>query len=812
MSEKGSKQPIKKQASLSPDVLKRTVDATKFEFETTEQVPKLTSIVGQERGRTVMKFGLNVDKSGYNLYVSGIAGTGKTTFTKSIVHEVAKKDAELFDWCYVHNFEDSYKPKVLQLPVGLGKRLQNDMKQLVRDLKTDIPLAFNEENYQKEKTSILRGFQEKREKASEEINELAAEYGFVIRQSGSGMVTIPVKDGEPLSEEQYQAMTDEELKEINRKSKLLQEKMVDATHQLRTYEKETKEVLEKLDDELALTTTGYHMEELKKQYTDCEEVLHYFDTVEKDIVNHIEDFLHEEQDQEAHPLGDILKGQARDDLYMKYEINLLVDHSETKGAPVVIADNPIYYNLIGKVEYENRMGMMSTDFTKIKPGYLHEANGGYLIIQAKDLFSKNFAWEGLKRALLNKKLQIENLGEHAGLMTTTSINPDPIPLQVKVMIIGNMDIYQLLYQHDEDFSKLFKIRADFDVEMDYNTENMTRLASFIHTHCKAHDLRHFDRTAVAKMVEYSTRLAGKQNKLSTRFNQQVEIIYEADTWANIMGDNLVTSQHVVKAIEEKEYRSSLFEEKLQESIQEGSILIDTAGAKIGQVNGLAIYNLGQYNFGKPSRITATTFIGRNGIINIERESKMGGNIHNKGVYILGGYLGQKFAQNYPLALTAHIAFEQSYGGVDGDSASSTELYALLSSLAELPIAQGIAVTGSVNQKGEIQPIGGVNEKIEGFFQVCQQKGLTGEQGVIIPRRNVKNLMLKDEVIDAVRAGTFHIYGVETVEEGIEILTGYPVGEIDDKGEYEENTVFGKVARKLKKYRDLSNKQGKENNE
>lgn len=812
MSGKGQEQPIKRKASLRPDVLRRTVDVAEFEFETTEQVPKLTSIVGQERGRSVMKFGLNVDKSGYNLYVSGIAGTGKMTFTRSIVQEAAKKDVELFDWCYVHNFEDSYKPKVLKLPVGSGKRLQNDMKKLVRDLKTDIPLAFHEENYQKEKTSVLREFQEKREKASEEINELAAGYGFVIRQSGSGMMTIPVKDGEPLTEEQYREMTDEELKEIKRKSKLLQRKMVDATNQLRTFEEEAKEVLEKLDNEIALSTTGYHMEGLKKKYADCPEVLQYFVAVEKDIVEHIEEFLHDEQDQEAHPFSEMLKGQARNDLHMKYEINLLVDHSETEGAPVIIADNPIYYNLIGKVEYENRMGMMSTDFTKVKPGYLHEANGGYLIIQAKDLFSKNFAWEGLKRALLNQKLQIENIGEHSGLVTTTSINPAPIPLQVKVILVGSMDIYQLLYNHDEDFSKLFKIRADFDVEMDYNAENMTRLASFIHTHCKAHELRHFDRSAVAKMVEYSTRLAGKQNKLSTRFNQLVEIIYEADAWTQIMGDNLVSAKHVVKAIVEKEYRSSLYEEKLQESIQEGTILIDTDGFEIGQVNGLAVYNLGQYSFGKPSRITATTFVGKSGIINIERESKMGGNIHNKGVYILGGYLGQKFAQKSPLTLTAHIAFEQSYGGIDGDSASSTELYAILSSLAELPIAQGIAVTGSVNQKGEIQPIGGVNEKIEGFFRVCQQKGLTGEQGVLIPRRNVKNLMLKEEVIEAVREGTFHIYGVETVEEGIEILTGCPVGGIDAQGEYEENTVFGKVAGKLTLYRELSNRQGKENEE
>ena len=449
------------------------------------------------------------------------------------------------------------------------------------------------------------------------------------------------------------------------------------------------------------------------------------------------------------------------------------------------------------------MGVMSTNFTKIKPGFLHEANGGYIIIQAKDIFCKAYAWEGLKRALLHQNLQIDNMGEHVGLVATTSLMPAPIPLDVKVIIIGNMDIYQILYMYDEDFRKLFKIRADFDVEMNHTLENMTSLASFVHTQCEEHNLRHFDRSAVAKLVEYSSRLAGHKKKLSTRFNQQVEIIYEADTWARMAGSPIVSKEHVEKAIKEKEYRSSLYEEKLQESIDEGSILIDTDGKKIGQVNGLAVYKIGEYHFGKPTRITATTFVGQNGIVNIERESKMSGKIHNKGVYILGGYLGQKFAQKQPLALTAHLAFEQSYGGVDGDSASSTELYALLSCLADVPIDQGIAVTGSVNQKGEIQPIGGVNEKIEGFFTVCKNKGLTGRQGVLIPHQNVVNLMLKDEVIEAVEAGQFHIYAIKTIEEGIEILTGMPAGTMDENGEYEEGSLYWRVTEKLKSYANFA---------
>src|SRR5699024_4580322 len=486
------------------------------------------------------------------------------------------------------------------------------------------------------------------------------------------------------------------------------------------------------------------------------------------------------------------------------EVNLIVDHTETKGAPVITADNPTFYNLVGKVEYESRMGVMSTNFTKIKPGFLHEANGGYLIVQAKDILSKSHAWDALKRSLLTKKVQIENIGEHAGLMATTSLNPEAIPLDIKVIIIGNLELYQLLYHHDEDFGKLFKIKADFDVEMDYNKENMNLLASFIHTHCNEHDLLHFDRAAVAKVVEHSIRLTSHQEKMSTRFNRLVEIIYEADTWAKMAGAKLIEEEHIKKAIREREYRSSLYEEKIQESIDEGSILLDTDGLKVGQLNGLAVYNVGQYSFGKPARITATTFMGRSGIVNIERESKMSGKIHNKGVYILTGYLGEQFAQDNPLSLTAHLASEQSYGGIDGDSASSTELYALLSSLSEVPLKQGIAVTGSVNQKGEIQPIGGVNEKIEGFFDVCKNKGLTGEQGVMIPHQNEKNLMLKDKVIEAVEAGMFHIYTVKTIEEGIEILTGEVAGKKKSDGTYEEGSVFAKVAAKLNQYVEKSN--------
>ncbi|WP_303969188.1 ATP-binding protein [Sporosarcina ureae] len=798
---------IKRKAELQPNDLKKVVDYSIFSFDSTEQVEKLTNIIGQQRARSVMNFGLHVNKPGYNLYVAGTEGVGKTSFVTAVVQDFSKKEAKLFDWCYVNNFEDEYKPKVLKLPVGLGNQLKKSMEQLLNDLKLDIPNAFSENNRQKNRTSIIQKYKEKVDQVYKQTNEIATENGFILKQSDSTVATIPMgEDGQPITEEAYSALDDQQRAAIEENSAKLQEIILEATKTILHFEQELKKSLTGFDHQTAITTIDFHIDELKKDYKDCPEVVRYLKTVRKDLANNFQVFLPNPTKKDEKQLGNLFKDENQ--ALKKYTINVLVDNSETTGMPVITADNPTFYNLIGKVEYENRMGVMSTDFTKIKPGYLHDANGGYLLIQAKDIFSKSQAWEGLKRALLIHKLQIENIGEHASIIATASVNPDPIPLDVKIIIIGNMNIYQALYQHDEDFRKLFKIRVDFDIEMKYNQENIAGLISFIHTHCKKHGLRHFDPSAVAKIIEYSSRIAGDQRKLSTRFNLQVELIYEADAWASIMGDDLVSEKHIEKAIEEKRYRSNLYEEKIQASIDEGSILIDTDGGKIGQVNGLAVYNLGQYQFGKPTRITATTFMGKKGFVNIERESQLSGNTHNKGVYILGGYLGQKFAQKYPLVLTAHIAFEQSYGGVDGDSASSTELYAILSSLAEIPIDQGLAVTGSVNQNGEIQPIGGVNEKVEGFYNVCKNRGLTGKQGVLIPHQNVKNLMLNDEIIESVREGQFHIYKVRTIEEGIEILTGIAAGQPNELGEYDEDTVYGKVAEKLQMFMELAMEQEK----
>jgi len=798
---KENENPVKHKLQLATNELKRTVDPNEFSFQTTEELPDIQGIVGQERGHSVINFGLKVDKVGYNIYIAGLPGTGKNTFANSLVRKLAEEEVELFDWCYVYNFDDAYKPKVLKLPVGLGEKLKQDMEDFVQNLKSDIPRAFNEKSYKDEKAEIVQEFQNKTNEIFKELNKIAEKEGFVIRQSGSGFLTIPLVNGKPITEEQYRHLDKKYLEEIEERTVKIQDKVAEFTNTIRELEKEAKQLLENLDSRVALAAAGYHLDDLKNKYKECENILEYLEAVQADILVNIGDFLQHEEDKSGHALQDMLQQRAsqNSNFPMKYEVNLMVDHTDTQGAPVITADNPTFYNLIGKVEYESRMGVMSTNFTKIKPGFLHEANGGYLIIQAKDILSKSHAWEALKRTLLTEKIQMENIGEHSGLMATTSLNPEAIPLDIKVIIIGNLELYQMLYHYDEDFGKLFKIKADFDVEMSYTKENMNLLASFIHTQCNEHNLLHFDRTAVAKVIEYSIRLTSHQEKMSTRFNQLIEIIYESDTWAKIMGDELVAKVHVERAIVEREYRSNLYEEKIQESIDEGSILIDTTGYKVGQVNGLAVYNVGQHSFGKPTRITATTFMGRRGIVNIERESKMSGNLHNKGVYILSGYLGEQFAQENPLTLTAHLAFEQSYGGIDGDSASSTELYAILSSLASVPIDQGIAVTGSVNQKGEIQPIGGVNEKVEGFYTVCKNKGLTGKQGVIIPHQNVKNLMLKDEVIEAVGAGKFYIYAVKTIEQGIEILTGMSAGIKDKESTYSDGSLYAKVANQLEKY-------------
>lgn len=782
---------------LTPDELRNRFNYEEFDFQTTAELEPLDGIIGQGRAAAAMEFGLRIKRPSYNIYVSGLTGTGRSSYTKSIVGKIAMNEKTPDDWCYVYNFKNPDKPICLNLKAGMGYRLQRDMKKLLKSLKLKIPKAFEGEEYEKQKSEIVQEYQEKSSKQMEVFNEFAREQGFIIKKTEQGLVTIPVLNGKPIDEKDFIEMEAEERKKIEDNSFKVQSKLMEAMKGIRELEKVARDKIEQLETKIALLAVEQPIMELKEKYSEYENVLEYLQAVQRDIIQNIEDFRNMDGNVREET-ADIVDKIREKDFTKKYQVNLLIDNRETKGAPVIFESNPKYYNLLGKIEYESNMGVVTTDFTKIKAGSLHAANGGYIIINMSDLIRNPESWEGIKRAIKTGNITIENVFSIAGIVSG-GMKPEPIPLNVKVILIGSSAIYHLLFNYDEDFRKLFKIKADFDIDMTSNKENCEKYARFISSHCENKGLRHFDRAAVGCVIEHSRRLAEHKHKLSTRFNDIIEILYEADAWASIEGDELISDRHVKKAIEQKIYRSNRIEEKLQELIDTGVVLITTEDRVVGQVNGLSVMDFGDYAFGKPSRITAVTYAGEKGIVNIEREVELSGSIHDKGVLILNGYLGAKFAQDFPLSLSASICFEQLYDGVEGDSASSTELYALLSSLSDIPIKQYIAVTGSVNQKGEIQPIGGVNEKIEGFFHTCKVRGLKGNEGVIIPHQNVVNLMLKEEVVRAVEEDMFHIYPVRTIEEGIEILTDTPAGVKDENGVYPEGTVFSKVQKKIEKF-------------
>ncbi|EEG77126.1 Lon protease family protein [Dethiobacter alkaliphilus] len=787
--------------TLKPEELRYICDPSQFEFETTESVPPLEGIIGQERAVRAMEFGLAIKRHGYNIFMTGRTGTGKISYAQTLVNDVAAKEKAPDDWCYVYNFDSPSHPMALRLPCGQGSRFAKDMEELVDSLKLEIPKAFDADDYEREKAELFKKFQETRSELFEELTNKAKEEGFVLKRESTGFVSVPIIDGKEITGEEFEALPAEKKAEFEEKSNEIQLKAIQVMRRIQAAEREMKEAIKELENKIGLFAVGYLIDDLKERYAQEESVVKYLGEVQNDVLENLDDFRSSEEGEGA-PFPWMKK---KGDPGHKYQVNLVVDNKDTEGAPVIIETNPTYYNLVGRVEYENKMGMVTTDYTMIKAGSLLKANGGYLILQVRDVLTNPGAWEGMKRILKTREACMENLGEQFGVLAMASLRPQAIPVNVKVILMGNPFLYQALYHYEEDFSKLFKVKADFDTEMDANRDNMTEMASFIATHSQREGVKHFDRTGVASLVEYSSRLADHQQKLSTRFNEIVEIIFEADAWAQMANAEVVNGEHVKKAIEEKNYRSDTYEQKLQEMLDEGTILLDMDGEKVGQVNGLSVLNSGDYVFGRPSRITAVTYLGKQGIINIERETKMSGRIHDKGLLTLSGYLAAIFAQKIPLSISASLTFEQLYSGVEGDSASSTELYAILSSLSELPLRQDIAVTGSVNQLGQIQPIGGATHKVEGFFKACKLKGLTGKQGVMLPVQNIKNLNLSDEVVDAVREGKFHIYPVTTIEEGIEILTGVPAGKTDEEGNYPEDTVFGKVAAKLTRYNELLQK-------
>lgn len=787
-------------SELPVNKLRFMCDENMFDFETTASISPLDVMIGQKRAVKAVEFGLFAKNQGYNIFISGLVGTGKITYAKAAVSKIAANKPVPGDWCYVNNFKNNSQPIALLLPPGKGSEFSKDVEELIEDIKTEVGKIFSSDDYEESKNAIIKRFQERRSVIIDSFNDKAEEYGIMPQWSTTGFVGVPMADGKAMPPEDFQQLDKEEKDKIEKKILMVHEKAMEVVRRMQELEREMREEIRQLDGKVGLFAAGSLIDEVKDKYQEHQGVVEYLEAIKEDAVKNINDFKATSGEEEQNNPFAFLKKNNQDSIRDKYKVNLLVDNRELKGAPIVVESNPTYYNLVGRVEYETRMGMMSTDFTMIKAGALHKANGGYLILNARDVLTNMGAWEALKRILKTQKLFVENLSEQYGMTAMASLKPNPVPIDVKVILIGNPYLYYLMYNHDEDFAKLFKIHADFDTQMDSNMDNIQKMARFISSTVKQKSLKHFDRSAVAKMVEYSCRLAGSQKKLTTRFSEVVKIICEADIWATMDESDIVTGQHVKQAITEKNYRSNKYEEHWQEMFADGKLMIDTDGSKVGQVNGLAVMSVGEYMFGKPSRITANTYMGKGGIVNIERETKMSGTSHSKGVLILSGYIGEKFAQRTPLALTASITFEQLYGGVDGDSASSTELYALLSSLANVPIKQYIAVTGSVNQKGEIQPIGGVTEKIEGFFNVCKMKGLTGKQGVMIPHQNVNELALNDEVIAAVSQGEFHIYPVETIDQGIEILTDVPAGEISG-GAYPVGSIHDLVSKQLKEYTD-----------
>ena len=781
---------------LAVEDLKNICDPAIFAFETTKELECLDGIIGQGRAAAAMEFGLAIKRTGYNIFVAGMTGTGRSSYTRSIVNKIAQNEKTPEDWCYVYNFKTPDNPIAINLPAGLGSKLEKDMRRLIKSLKIGIPKAFGSDEYGKQKSDIIQFYQGESSQLMEDFSLFAKQKGFTIKKSEKGILTMPIIDDKVIEAEDFLKLEKEERKVIEENSFVVQSKLLDTLKQIKEIEKSAMDKLEQLETKIALVTVEQPIADLKDKYSNHKSVVEYLQSVQKDIIHNIEDFLGltKSTDEDT-----VILDRAKDkDNTKKYQVNLIVDHRDTVGAPVVFESNPKYHNLFGKIEYESSMGVVKTDFSKIKPGSIHAANGGYIIINMADLAYNPESWEGIKRAIKTNSITIENIYAIVGIVSG-GMKPQPIPLNVKIILIGNGQLYHALYNYDEDFRKLFKIKADFDIDMSAADENVMKYAKFISSHCEKKDLLHFDNTGVASVVEYSRRLAEHKHKLSTRFNDIVEILIEADAWARIGGMEVVTSYYVKKAISEKYYRSNRIDEKLQELIDTGVILISTEDKVVGQVNGLSVMDFGDISFGKPSRITSVTYAGEKGIINIEREIEMSGSIHDKGVLILSGYLGEKFAQEFPMSLSASICFEQLYDGVEGDSASSTELYSLISSLAEVAVKQNIAVTGSVNQKGEIQPIGGVNEKIEGFFKTCKARGLKGNEGVMIPHQNVVNLMLNDEVIEAVKQGSFHIYSIKDVEEGIELLTDMPAGRKNENGEFPEDTVFYKVQKRLERY-------------
>ncbi len=768
-------------------------DPNQFEFKTTIELPPLEDTIGQDRALTAIDFGLGIKDSGFNLFILGQPGSGRSSTIKTILTKLAKEQPIPDDWCYVHDFEDDISPQYIRLPAGKGQEFKKDVDHLIERLAENIPKVFAGKEYEKQKNIISSKYKDAQRKLFQELEQEAKKVDFFLKQTPSGIIMAPIKDGEPLSQEEFENLSKREQRQLEEKGGQLQLQISEVMQQIHKLEEEMREKITEMEKKIIHFAMGHLFAGLEEKYQDETRILEHFSNCKRDIINKIEDFRPQKENEYILP-G--IKNKTEGPSFDRYLVNLLIDNSKLTGAPVIYEANPTYFNLFGRIEHIIQMGSAMTHFQMIKPGALHLANGGYLILDCRQVLLNLFSYEALKRCIRNKEVKIEDMAEQFRLIATLTLKPQPIPLDCKIILIGTPEFYSLLFALDPDFRKFFKVKVDFDQMMKNTVENVQQYALFIGSKCSEENLWHFDPTAVARTVEYSARLIEDQRRLSSCFADITDLIREASYYAGQDSKQTVLGQHVNLAIESRTYRSNKLEERIQEYIEDGTILVDTDSMVIGQINGLSVYQLGDYSFGKPSRVSVRTFLGKEGVVNIEREVKLSGPLHDKGMMILTGFFGERFAQDKPLAFSATICFEQSYGMVDGDSASTTELYGLLSSLSGLPIKQGIAVTGSVNQHGQVQPIGGVNEKIEGFYTLCKARGLTGEQGVIIPQGNRNNLMLKPEVIAAVEQKKFHVWTVEHVDQGIEILTGVSAGELQEDGCWPQNTVNDRVDKRL----------------
>lgn len=787
--------------------LRRKTDIASLGFNTTSELTCLKQLIGQARAVGAISFALEVDSKGYNLFVVGDPGSGRTTYTFEEMKNRAAKMPAPDDWVYVYNFDETGEPLAISLPAGCGKDFANAMDDLVEDLKINLGKAFDNSEYEDSKAQLVKEFQEQVGEFMEKLRNYALEQNFSIKRTPQGFVNLPLvkeapegedgKESKPVTREmqpeEFEKLSDEEQGVIQKKSEEIAQKTLETLRQMREKEKELKDKIKALESEICRNATQPILSELKDKFCDIEKLTEWIDKLTEDIIENFGMFVAATRDENA---------EAD---FTRYTVNVFVSNDPEQGAPVIRETNPTYYNLIGKIEYESRQGYLYTDFHRIKAGALHKANGGYLLIEAENVLRQFMSWDALKRVLSSGELTIENLGEHLGFIPVASLRPEAIPIDVKVVIVGTHYLYYLLNVYDPEFQKIFKIKADFESDMPRTAEMENKLACFIAHFVDNDGGIPFSAEAVAEIIEWAARLVDDQDRMSTQFNKIAEILTESTVWARMAGAEVVEHEYVTKAIDEKIYRSNLFEERSRRAFENGVIRIDTEGRQVGQINGLTVISLVDHTFGHPVRISANVFMGQEGVVNIEREVKMTGPIHNKGLLTLSSYLGKMYAQDMPIAVSAKIAFEQTYGGIEGDSASSTELYCLLSALSGVPLRQDIAVTGSVDQFGFVQPIGGVNEKIEGFFSYCKSRGLTGTQGVMIPKQNIRHLMLHREVVEAVEEGLFSIWAVSTIDEGIELLTGIPAGALNEKGEYPEESIHGKTRTCLKRWLERSAK-------